>query len=76
MDKLLGTGNVRRPGDGPKLLFNSFKHSRYYSSYLAWFKSVITTNGVGNTLENYVFSPAANGNGADMLARFFGGMYV
>jgi hypothetical protein len=51
-------------------------HFRYYSSYLELFKSLISTNGVGDTLENYVFSPAANGNGANMMASFFGGVCV
>ena len=47
--------------------------SRYYANYLAFFSNIISELGAGETLEQYVFSPTANGNDANMLLRFVGG---
>ena len=46
---------------------------RYYPSYLDFFTKKISELGAGDVLEKYVFSAAANGNGACMLLRFVGG---
>lgn len=46
---------------------------KYYASLLTFFTSVVEKLGTGETLEQYVFSPAANENGAQMLLRFVGG---
>lgn len=48
-------------------------HARYYSSMVKFFGDVIARLGVGETLEQYLFSPAASGNGTNMLLRFIGG---
>lgn len=47
--------------------------SRYYSAYLDFFLEEISATSVSATLEKYVFSPGANGNGSEMFARFMGG---
>ncbi|KAF7300133.1 hypothetical protein MKEN_01336600 [Mycena kentingensis (nom. inval.)] len=49
------------------------RHSGRYSDYIAFFSARIAKDGVARTLEKYLFSPEANGNGVLMLARFFGG---
>ncbi|KAJ7191212.1 hypothetical protein GGX14DRAFT_481763 [Mycena pura] len=49
-------------------------NAHMYADYLAFFSSEIAKHGVPRVLERYVFSPEANGNGAIMLARFFGGL--
>ncbi|KAJ7107340.1 hypothetical protein C8R44DRAFT_744551 [Mycena epipterygia] len=41
--------------------------SHMYPDYLAFFSSEIAKHGVPGTLERYVFSPKANGNGSLML---------
>ena len=46
---------------------------RYYAKYVEFFASVISKLGTGETLEQYVFSPATNGNGSHMVLRFIGG---
>ncbi|EIW59226.1 uncharacterized protein TRAVEDRAFT_147129 [Trametes versicolor FP-101664 SS1] len=46
---------------------------KYYPSYLAFFTREVVAHGTGETLEKYIFAPAANGNGAQMLLRFIGG---
>ncbi|THG94331.1 hypothetical protein EW026_g7119 [Hermanssonia centrifuga] len=46
---------------------------KYYASLLSLFSGVIAKLGAGETIEQYVFSPAANGNGTNMLLRFVGG---
>lgn len=49
---------------------------RYYASYLDFFTKQVAENGVGNTIETYVFSPEANGNEGKMAMRLVGGAYV
>lgn len=49
------------------------KCNRAYSAYLTFFSEKIVNNGVVKTLEDYIFSPAANGNESCMLFRLFGG---
>ncbi|KIJ41070.1 hypothetical protein M422DRAFT_780500 [Sphaerobolus stellatus SS14] len=44
-----------------------------YAAYVHFFTKKVGTLGVEKTLENYVFSPMANGNGAYMLLRVVGG---
>ncbi|CAK5263338.1 unnamed protein product [Mycena citricolor] len=44
-----------------------------YGSYLSFFTDRIQNLGVQKTLEEFLMSPAANGNGASMFARFFSG---
>ncbi|EKM49645.1 uncharacterized protein PHACADRAFT_265208 [Phanerochaete carnosa HHB-10118-sp] len=46
---------------------------KYYASLLTFFTAAVERLGIGETLEQYVFSPAANGNGAHMLLRFVSG---
>lgn len=46
---------------------------KYYTSLMKFFASEVEKLGAGETLEQYIFSPAANGNGTDMLLRFIGG---
>ena len=46
---------------------------RYYANFLQFFTGTVARLGVGVTLEQYVFSPVANGDGAYMLLRFVGG---
>lgn len=48
--------------------------ARYYSSYLTFFSEEIVANGVGPTLEKYIFNPSANANGSEMLSRLVGGV--
>ena len=55
---------------GPRL---TACYCRYYPSYLDFFTRKIAELGAGKVLEEYVFSPAANGNGAYVLLRFIGG---
>ncbi|RPD62419.1 hypothetical protein L226DRAFT_611012 [Lentinus tigrinus ALCF2SS1-7] len=50
-----------------------FGDERYYASYVNFFTQEISTRGVGEVLEQFVFAPGANGNGAYMLLRFVGG---
>ncbi|KAF7292075.1 hypothetical protein MIND_01233700 [Mycena indigotica] len=50
------------------------RHAVLYADYLEFFSQRIAAHGVGRTLEKYLFSPEANGNGVLMLARFFGGI--
>ncbi|KAJ7056047.1 hypothetical protein C8F01DRAFT_1062267 [Mycena amicta] len=50
------------------------KHAPMYADYLEFFSRRIVEHGVPKTLEKYLFSPEANGNGTMMLARFFGGV--
>ncbi|KAI0648046.1 hypothetical protein C8Q79DRAFT_905924 [Trametes meyenii] len=47
--------------------------AKYYAGYLRFFTQEVVQHGVGDVLEQYVFSPAANGNEAYMLLRFIGG---
>lgn len=47
--------------------------ARYYASLVKFFEGIVDELGAGEALEQYVFAPAANGNGADMLLRFVGG---
>ncbi|KAJ7106322.1 hypothetical protein C8R44DRAFT_886196 [Mycena epipterygia] len=49
-------------------------NAHIYPEYLAFFSSEIAKQGVSDALERYIFSPAANGNGTMMLARFMGGL--
>ncbi|KAK7059921.1 P-loop containing nucleoside triphosphate hydrolase protein [Favolaschia claudopus] len=49
-------------------------NAHMYPDYLAFFSSEIEAHGVARTLEKYVFSPEANGNGTMMLGRFVGGL--
>ncbi|KAL4251919.1 Questin oxidase-like protein [Abortiporus biennis] len=46
---------------------------RYYANYLQFFTDKVSKLGSGFTIEQFVFSPAANGNGSNMLLRFVGG---
>ena len=46
---------------------------RYYANYVKFFTGIVEKLGAGETLEQYVFSPAANGNGTNMLLRFVSG---
>lgn len=46
---------------------------KYYANYVAFFSSEIAALGSGEVLERYIFSPAANENGAHVLLRFIGG---
>ncbi|KAJ7171301.1 hypothetical protein C8R46DRAFT_948374, partial [Mycena filopes] len=48
---------------------------RAYGSYLAFFTEEISKNGVPETMKKYAMEPAANGNGALMLARLVGGAF-
>ncbi|KZP16253.1 hypothetical protein FIBSPDRAFT_748982 [Athelia psychrophila] len=52
-----------------------FGEYKYYSAYLAFFLDEINTAGGGATLEKYIFSPGANGNGSEMFARSMGGAF-
>ena len=49
---------------------------RAYSAYVEFFEKQIAMSGVGQVLEQYVFSPAANDNEVYMLLRFVAGVYV
>ncbi|KAI0075061.1 hypothetical protein K474DRAFT_1647047 [Panus rudis PR-1116 ss-1] len=49
------------------------QHDQQYADYLAFFSDEIANIGVGQVLERYLFSPAANGNGTHMLLRFVSG---
>ncbi|KAJ8501978.1 hypothetical protein ONZ51_g311 [Trametes cubensis] len=53
--------------------FLGMGNAKYYPQYLDFFTKEIAEHGVGDTLEKYIFAPAANGNGACMLLRFVGG---
>ncbi|KAL0950038.1 hypothetical protein HGRIS_010046 [Hohenbuehelia grisea] len=44
-----------------------------YGSYVKFFKEIVASAGVKEALENYVFSPDANQNGAIMLVRLMSG---
>ncbi|KAH8104504.1 hypothetical protein BXZ70DRAFT_887737 [Cristinia sonorae] len=46
---------------------------KYYAPLLKFFTEEIARLGAGQLLEEYVFAPAANGNGANMLRRFISG---
>ncbi|KAI0086580.1 hypothetical protein BDY19DRAFT_894614 [Irpex rosettiformis] len=46
---------------------------KYYASFVHFFTATIAELGAGETLEQFVFSPKANGNGSNMLLRFVGG---
>ncbi|KAJ3523135.1 hypothetical protein NM688_g8777 [Phlebia brevispora] len=46
---------------------------KYYARFVEFFAGIITKLGASETIEQYVFSPAANGNGSHMLLRFIGG---
>ncbi|GJE96190.1 questin oxidase family protein [Phanerochaete sordida] len=46
---------------------------KYYACLVTFFAGVVEKVGMGEALEQYVFAPAANGNGAQMLLRFVGG---
>ncbi|KAI0801750.1 hypothetical protein BC629DRAFT_1581168 [Irpex lacteus] len=46
---------------------------KYYATYVRFFTEVIAELGTGETVEQYIFSPQANGNGSHMLLRFVGG---
>ncbi|KAJ7112407.1 hypothetical protein C8R43DRAFT_961813 [Mycena crocata] len=48
--------------------------SEAYPDYLAFFASQISATGVSTTLQRYVFSPSANGNGGLMLIRIVSGL--
>ena len=50
------------------------KINRAYYAYVAFFSDKIHKCGVVKTMEDYIFSPAANGNNSDMLFRLFGGV--
>ena len=50
--------------------------NRYYATYVRFFTDIIADVGASQALEQYVFSPAANGNNAHMFARFMAGMWV
>ncbi|KAI5895057.1 uncharacterized protein SCHCODRAFT_02699022 [Schizophyllum commune H4-8] len=45
-----------------------------YATYLKFFGEQISLHGAQSTIERYIFSPAANGNGTVMLARFVSGL--
>ena len=46
---------------------------RYYVSYLTFFKKEVERLGSGKCIEEYIFSPQANGNETSMLIRFVSG---
>ncbi|KZT11996.1 uncharacterized protein LAESUDRAFT_641939 [Laetiporus sulphureus 93-53] len=46
---------------------------KYYANFLVFFTSEIASQGAGEVLEKYVFSPSANGDGVLMLLRLVGG---
>jgi len=46
-----------------------------YAAYLAFFSDYIEANGLQATLRQYVFSPAANANGVNMLIRLLGAAF-
>ncbi|KAF7327151.1 hypothetical protein MKEN_00291900 [Mycena kentingensis (nom. inval.)] len=46
-----------------------------YGRYLEFFAAQIAKYGAGKVIEEYVFSPKANGNGAKMFARLLGGAF-
>lgn len=48
-------------------------HNRYYATFVKFFIEEVKRLGAGQLLEEYVFAPAANGNGANMLLRFVSG---
>ncbi|KAJ7117267.1 hypothetical protein C8R43DRAFT_902169 [Mycena crocata] len=50
------------------------ENSHLYADYLAFFSSKIAKHGASHTLEHYIFSPEANGNGTVMLTRFVSGV--
>lgn len=48
--------------------------ARYYWSYLHFFDRTVTTLGLREALQRYVFSPEANEGDAKMMVRFYGGV--
>ncbi|CAL1713313.1 unnamed protein product [Somion occarium] len=58
-------------GNWTQYLGTDYEH--LYADYLEFFAKEIQTSGIGQTLEDYVFSHAANGNGSCMLLRFVSG---
>lgn len=52
---------------------SDFYFDRYYVSFVTFFKSEVERLGPASCLEDYVFSPRANGNETRMLLRFAGG---
>ncbi|CAK5276459.1 unnamed protein product [Mycena citricolor] len=44
-----------------------------YAAYLVFFQEKIAKYGITKTLEDYLMSPKANGKGASMFGRLFGG---
>lgn len=46
----------------------------YYWCYLDFFDHEISEHGLGPCLDKFVFSPEANQNGRNMMARFVGGV--
>ncbi|KDQ18173.1 hypothetical protein BOTBODRAFT_552378 [Botryobasidium botryosum FD-172 SS1] len=45
-----------------------------YAAYLAFFTKQLEANGVKATLQQYIFSPAANESGIHMMSRFYSGL--
>ncbi|KAF8588079.1 hypothetical protein K439DRAFT_1630110 [Ramaria rubella] len=54
---------------------NYLGDAKAYSAYLAFFSEKIASGGVTKTFEDYILSPAANGNGSDMLYRLVAGAF-
>ena len=52
---------------------NAYCSLRYYANFLEFFTAIVARVGAGEALEQYVFSPVANKDGAHMLLRFIGG---
>ncbi|KAI0689698.1 hypothetical protein BC835DRAFT_229768 [Cytidiella melzeri] len=57
----------------PKNWTEFLGQEKFYASYVRFFSGVIAELGRAETLEQYIFSPSANGNGSSMLLRFVGG---
>ncbi|KZP16254.1 hypothetical protein FIBSPDRAFT_1047623 [Athelia psychrophila] len=68
LDKPKATGPITE-----KNWTEHLEQEKYYSAYLDFFLEEISATSVSATLEKYVFSPGANGNGSEMFARFMGG---
>lgn len=76
LDRIHWTGKVRSLHRYTSRKYSLYIPTRYYASYLPFFMSEIDEHGQGKTLETFVFDPAANGNGSDMLLRFIAGAWV
>lgn len=47
---------------------------RYYHAFLTFFTERVKESGASETIESYVFSPAVNTDGVQMMTRFMSGV--